>query len=90
MIASNDDGVNRRGQWSEKNDHSAAHGGLRHKALFGSVDKQAPPANVFLLVKNDFKKIQEDIEEFTNLAHNFPDFFKEKSYSQVLLNYRDE
>ena len=49
MIATNDDGVNLRGQWSAKNNSSAAHGGLRHKALFGSVDKQAPPANTAAL-----------------------------------------
>ena len=40
----NNDG-HKKGQWSKKNNSSAAHGGLRHKALFGSVDKQAPPAN---------------------------------------------
>tara|TARA_R110001606_G_C15127178_1_gene622845 strand:+ start:57 stop:581 length:525 start_codon:yes stop_codon:yes gene_type:complete len=37
----NNDGS--KGQWSEKNNSSAAHGGLRHKVLFGSIDKQAPP-----------------------------------------------
>ena len=30
-------------QWSSKNNRSAAHGGLRHKALYGSIDQQAPP-----------------------------------------------
>ena len=45
MIATNGYGVNLTGQWSKKNNSSEAHGGLRHKALFGSVDKQAPPVN---------------------------------------------
>ena len=78
---------NRKGQWSNNNNNSAAHGGLRHKALFGSIDKQAPPANVFLLVKNDLKEIREGIEEFTDLALNCEAFFKEKAHFQVPLKY---
>lgn len=38
----NNDGP-KDGQWSAKNNSSAARGGLRHKVLFGSIDKQGPP-----------------------------------------------
>ena len=82
MIVTKVDSGNQRGQWSEKNDGSAAHGGLRHKALFGSVDKQAPPVNVRPLVKNDFTKIEEDIKEFAHLAPNCEAFHKEKAHFQ--------
>ena len=85
MIDTKVDRENQRGQWSKKNNGSAAHGGLRHKALFGSVDKQAPPANVRPSVKNDFTEIEEDIEEFTNLAPNCEAFHKEKAHFQGLL-----
>lgn len=85
MIASKVDGENQRGQWSERNDSSVAHGGLRHKALFGSVDKQAPPVNVRSSVKNDFTEIEEDIEEFANLAPNCKAFHKEKAHFQGLM-----
>ena len=81
------DGENQRGQWSEKKDGSAAHGGLRHRALFGSVDKQAPPVNVSPSVKSDFTEIEEGIEEFTHLAPNCEAFHKEKSHFQGLLYY---
>ena len=31
------------GQWDSTNDEKAAHGGLRHSTLKGSIDKTAPP-----------------------------------------------
>ena len=44
------------GQWDNTNDEKAAHGGLRHQTLIGSIEQTAPPTNEDKTQGNRHKK----------------------------------